>query len=790
MYWLLDDARKQQVRETVEGLVNEISEITTRSQADQLFPFVGRKDLSKASAVIRWLSEPGDTVVDPFSGSAIFSYAAASMNRFVISNEWEPYTWRISSAPWRLPEEKVLKNALDDYLSSVKPHLDELYQTRCNCGHLHVLDSLFFDRVPLAYKDVQPHERLGKDGRTVIYRGRYKCPKCKSTEKFFDTEDEAHLRTLNQMPLSAFAKKVFSSNLIENSRINLSSAFTTYGSLFPHRSKLAFSFMWETLENKTYPNNVKLFLGDALLSILPQAKFKDYRSKSQDLHVPERQLREVNLLNRFIDQVSLRSRRLREYSFSSDDGASPIACMDFRDFLAQLNNSSTSLLFTDPPWTDGNAYFEKAQLYHPWLGYELSSDADRLEKEFVVTDAPSRSAVHDMNRWWKDLDDLFAASSRVIQDLGYLAIYFRPIPAKQWLTNLNRLKLHARKAGFEPLLTIDAASKDPSMRIQQSASFVFSDDIIFVFLKLPRNIQRVFSGSTDVDYLVFKSASDLQELKGAPFTFREWQNRFTTLCLDNNVHDILVPSKQDQVVALFERYIREVTPGMYLVRPDTPFNGQLFDVPVQERLFAVVPSIVQDLTKEGSLFSYDQFLLRLSAYVENGTRMLIQSIESVDVARLLSPYAEPIEDGKLFRQKTIPALPVSVSKLMDLDPYEFEAFAAKLLEAQGCTQIALMGGSGDRGVDVSAIDSKGRSVVVQCKRYLNNVSADPIQRLHSFAVTRGVDRKIVITTAGFTPQALDEAARTDTELIDGSALELLVQTYLPDFLKDGNMLKL
>lgn len=787
MYWLLDDERKQQVRETVEGLVNEIAGITTRSQADQLFPFVGRKDLRKSSAVVSWLSEPGDTVVDPFSGSAIFSYAAAAMNRHVVSNEWEPYTQRISSAPWRLPGEEVLRIALEDYLSSVKPYLDELYQTRCSCGHLHVLDSLFFDRVPLAYKDVQLHERLGKEGRTVIYRGSYKCPKCKATEKFFDAEDEAHLQTLNQTPLSSFAQKVFSSRLIENSRINLSSAFTTYGALFPHRSKLAFSFMWETLHNKSYTENVKLFLGDALLAILPQAKFKDYRSKSQDLHVPERQLREVNLLNRFCENVHRRARRLREYPFSSDDGASPIACMDFRDFLAGLEESSAALLFTDPPWTDGNAYFEKAQLYHPWLDYQLSSDSDRLEREFVVTDAPSRSAVHDMDRWWQDLEDFFTGSSLVLEDFGYLAIYFRPIPATKWLTNLNSLKLAARKAGFEPLLTIDAASKDPSMRIQQSASFVFSNDIIFVFLKLPGSMQRVYSGSSDVDHLVFKSALDLQEAKGAPFTFPEWLRCFRALCLENKVHDILVPSQQDQVMFLFQRYIREVIPGRYLVRPDTPFNGQFFDVPVQERLFSVVPDIVQDLTKEGNLFSYDQFLLRLSAYVENGTRMLIRSIESVDVKRLLSPYAEPIEDGKLFRQKTIPSLSVGVSKLMDLDPYEFEAFTAKLLEAQGCTKIALMGGSGDRGVDVSAVDSEGRTVVVQCKRYLNNVSADPIQRLHSFAVTRGAVRKIVITTAGFTRQAIDEAARTDTELIDGSALELLVQTYLPDFLKEGNI---
>ena len=85
-------------------------------------------------------------------------------------------------------------------------------------------------------------------------------------------------------------------------------------------------------------------------------------------------------------------------------------------------------------------------------------------------------------------------------------------------------------------------------------------------------------------------------------------------------------------------------------------------------------------------------------------------------------------------------------------------------------------------MDVVALDPDGCSVVIQCKRYLNNVSAEPIQRLHSFSVTRGAKRRIVVTTAGFTRQAEEEAEKTQTELIDGDSLELLVQQYLPTFL--------
>src|SRR5699024_1433147 len=107
--------------------------------------------------------------------------------------------------------------------------------------------------------------------------------------------------------------------------------------------------------------------------------------------------------------------------------------------------------------------------------------------------------------------EFYDLSSEALKDYGFLAMYFRPIPASKWLQNLNELKYRARKAGFEPLLTIDAASQDPSMRIQQSASFVFSTDLIFIFLKLPDEMRRFFFNDIDIDYLAFKVGSQLQE---------------------------------------------------------------------------------------------------------------------------------------------------------------------------------------------------------------------------------------------------------------------------------------
>ncbi|BAS07719.1 restriction endonuclease [Arthrobacter sp. Hiyo4] len=619
--------------------MESIATITGNTQSDQLFPFVGRKDIRKADVVIKSLSSRDDLVVDPFSGSGIFTYAAAGLNRRISSNEWEPYTHRMSTAPWRLPEREEIAIARNELISALNPKMNYLYRTTCTCGHEHVIDSQFFDRVPLRYTHVTPHVRLGPAGETVTYRQGSKCPRCGETEKTFDATDQNHIDEINSVELPQRYRDLFDTQLIKNSRINLSDDWTIYGKLFPHRSKLAMAEIWDAISRLDGSENTRLFMQDAFLAIIPQAKYKDYRSKSQDMHVPQVQLREVNLLSRFVESIDRRGRRLHEYSFSSSSNQPPIACDDFRGFMSRLEPGSAQLVLTDPPWSDGNAYFEKAQLYHPWLGYTLSSDDDRLENEVVVTDAPSRSASHDEDRWWLDMADFFASAAKATRDLGYLAMYFRPIPARRWLENLNRLKLEARIAGFEPLLSVDVSSPDPSMRIQQSASFVFSADMVFVFLKLPQALRRRFVRDIDLDHLAFKTAASLQETTAMPFSESQWRREFSRQLNTEGAPEINLPANEHIVAELFTRYTREVQAGRFLIRSQTPFAGQLFDVPAAERLFAYVPTVVRELTLAGATFTYDMFLLRLAAYVENGTRMLINEVQGVDMRKILAPYA-------------------------------------------------------------------------------------------------------------------------------------------------------
>ncbi|AKB85365.1 hypothetical protein MCMEM_1312 [Methanococcoides methylutens MM1] len=782
MYWLLKKDEQEIIRENVDKLVQRLSQISGNVQVDQLFPYVGRKDRRKAVAIIDELTDEEDTIVDSFVGSGIFIYGASELGRNCLGNEWEPYAYRMANAPWRLPPIEAIKKAIDQLLKLIKIDFDFLYRTVCPCGHIHVLDSLFFDRNPLKYNQISAHKRLGNDGENITYRKQYRCPICRRTEKHFDASDAAHMETISKMNVPAKYLKIFGSPLIENSRINLSSEYTQYGNLFPHRSKIALSLLWDGISQLECEENVKLFLEDAFLSILPQAKYRDYRGKSQDLHVPPIKLREVNILYRFLRQTQKRYRGLSNYKFSSNNNVSPIHCSDYRDFMSELDSSSVDLVLTDPPWTDGNAYFEKAQLYHPWLNYSLLEDDIRLKKECVVTDAPSRREEHNMENWQKDIAEFFNEAGRILKDLKYLALFFRPIPARHWLENLNSLKLLARKAGFEPLLSIDVSSPDPSMRLQQSASYLISEDIVFLFVKLPDELKRYYYNDFDIDQLVFQVGEQIQEDVHGPFTYKNWRACLSDCFIKKGISEMNSPKMEGKISELFSRYHDEITPGLYLPKALTPFSGQLFDTPAIERMFTYVPTVISELTEGGNTFSYERFLLKLSEYVENGTKALIHEIQQIDMKGLIEVYAEPIEGGGKFRRRELPKLPNGLRNILEMDPYDFEAFVGQILDAQGFSSIALVGRAGDRGVDLVATDPEGHSTIVQCKRYIeNNVSSIPVQRLHSYALTRGAQRQILITTSDFTLQAKQEAELTKTELINGKELETLIATYLPDY---------
>ncbi|CCH31362.1 restriction endonuclease [Actinosynnema sp. NPDC047251] len=105
---------------------------------------------------------------------------------------------------------------------------------------------------------------------------------------------------------------------------------------------------------------------------------------------------------------------------------------------------------------------------------------------------------------------------------------------------------------------------------------------------------------------------------------------------------------------------------------------------------------------------------------------------------------------------------------------EFEQWTARLLSRSGCTDVHVVGRSGDAGADVVARCPLGRRIVVQCKRYnpeISKVRSPDVQRFAGTArALHGAHHALMITTTSYTRPARDVAQATGITLVDRTLL--------------------
>jgi restriction system protein len=104
---------------------------------------------------------------------------------------------------------------------------------------------------------------------------------------------------------------------------------------------------------------------------------------------------------------------------------------------------------------------------------------------------------------------------------------------------------------------------------------------------------------------------------------------------------------------------------------------------------------------------------------------------------------------------------------------EFEEALGFLCSRDGCTQVQVVGRSGDLGADIIAVTPTGLRLVIQAKRYRlgNRVSGPDLQRFGGTCFTiHGAGVAAVVTTSDFTSQARAYAQHAGIRLFDEQAL--------------------
>ena len=108
-----------------------------------------------------------------------------------------------------------------------------------------------------------------------------------------------------------------------------------------------------------------------------------------------------------------------------------------------------------------------------------------------------------------------------------------------------------------------------------------------------------------------------------------------------------------------------------------------------------------------------------------------------------------------------------------LNGHEFERYCAYLLKVNGYTNILVTKGSGDYGVDITAVKN-GIRYAIQCKNWTNTASNNVVERIHGSKDIYSCTKGIIICTGGFTNTAQKAANRLGVILIDTKSLYNMV----------------
>ncbi|MFC0550204.1 restriction endonuclease [Planotetraspora thailandica] len=115
-----------------------------------------------------------------------------------------------------------------------------------------------------------------------------------------------------------------------------------------------------------------------------------------------------------------------------------------------------------------------------------------------------------------------------------------------------------------------------------------------------------------------------------------------------------------------------------------------------------------------------------------------------------------------------------------LDPRRFEELAAELLRRDGFRRVSVVGGAGDRGIDVVGVASDGARYAIQCKYYTRAVGPGQVRDFVGALQAKPYrdHRGVLITSHYLSAEATRTAGEHDLIVIDRDRLgDWLIDAY-------------
>jgi hypothetical protein len=355
---------------------------------------------------------------------------------------------------------------------------------------------------------------------------------------------------------------------------------------------------------------------------------------------------------------------------------------------------------------------------------------------------------------------------------------------------------YARKNGFEYTFRLSLEKSDPTLRKQSAYKNTLVNEVVIGFEKLPDNKRYFYIGDENFESKIVDDIyRELKKIKDTPYTMtaavakvqKEALNK--GISFDEELQRLAVRVIEENFYVDSGQIIQLDKARLYLDQED---ESTLF-----KKLYELVPFYVSKLLGDKGKFVLEDLYVELIDELSDGNNQTLYSLLNDDgnikeIDALIESKTDKTADGKYYIKKEVPRnFDKDAQDIATMDPYGFEDLCKSLLENENYADVHRKGGSGDLGVDIVAKLFNGNSSemwLIQCKRWVSNVDATPIQRLVSERERLGANKIACITTSGYSKDAEKIAQLQDVQLIGGEELLRRLDTYFPGKYYNSNLL--
>lgn len=377
----------------------------------------GKKPASGISPLVDRYTQPGDTIIDPFSGYGVFCCEAYLKNRNVIVNDLNPIANFIAQ---NLFSKDVNISAVKKLWEKIKkeftPFVEEWYNIE--------IDGITYSPISvLRSKDGLPLQFTFKDGR-------------KNSIKDIPQDIAAAINVKEHTYNVVDWYPVVT--IIENSRISARPNMTVED-LFTKRTLACHAKLLSLIDK--YANGLEkdLFLIAFTANLancsklVPPIKSRGALAQGAwmtGFYIGETYI-ENNVLHYYENRIKKAIKGKEDYlqaltgDLLNGQVQSTYRITNFDAKNLQLPDNSVDYVFTDPPYGDSVPYFEQSVIWNSWL--KLVPD---YQHEIVISDSNQRQK--NFEAFEADINAAFSEIRRILKDNKHFSLTFHSISGLEW----------------------------------------------------------------------------------------------------------------------------------------------------------------------------------------------------------------------------------------------------------------------------------------------------------------------------------------------------------------------